>query len=486
MANIKTITLPSGTTYDIVDQGARTELATKAPINSPALTGTPTAPTATAGTNTTQIATTAFVKNAVDTAVTGGVAYQGAVNSNTDISGLGSWTAGWYWVIATAGTYVGQQCEVGDMIFCNTTSTTYAASNFNVVQTNIDPDVYAKTADLGDLAYKDSASGSYTPAGSVTVGTSASKHPVSKASSGTATYTPEGSVTLNKTSTSVDVWGTTATSTSGATYTPEGSVSFTNTNKTATVSPASSGDATYTPEGGVSLTKTATSIDLTRGTGTSSNYTVKEAKTVTVGTTSTTPTVTLSEGTSTTGYQVKGTISTPTITVTPSTATVNSITDVGTLPTFSATVANENLTLAFTQGTLPTKGANQTVATGIQSASSTQPTFTGGYVKAASTAVTTPTGSSTITYDYTTLTDSVDIPTSATFTGTGARLVTGNISVPTSATFNGTGAAFATSAIDVADTATFSGTAVRLETDNITSPNGTNSFSGTAATITVD
>lgn len=37
------------------------ELVLKAPLASPALTGTPTAPTATAGTNTTQIATTAFV-----------------------------------------------------------------------------------------------------------------------------------------------------------------------------------------------------------------------------------------------------------------------------------------------------------------------------------------------------------------------------------------------------------------------------------------
>ena len=40
--------------------------AEKAPKASPALTGTPTAPTAAAGTNTTQIATTAFVKAAVD------------------------------------------------------------------------------------------------------------------------------------------------------------------------------------------------------------------------------------------------------------------------------------------------------------------------------------------------------------------------------------------------------------------------------------
>ena len=42
-----------------------------APLASPALTGTPTAPTATAGTNTTQIATTAFVQNAVTSAIAG-------------------------------------------------------------------------------------------------------------------------------------------------------------------------------------------------------------------------------------------------------------------------------------------------------------------------------------------------------------------------------------------------------------------------------
>jgi lysophospholipase L1-like esterase len=45
--------------------------ALKASLVSPDLTGTPTAPTATAGTNTTQIATTSFVTSAVSTAVSG-------------------------------------------------------------------------------------------------------------------------------------------------------------------------------------------------------------------------------------------------------------------------------------------------------------------------------------------------------------------------------------------------------------------------------
>src|SRR5574344_1792649 len=45
--------------------GLDAALASKAPIASPELTGIPTAPTANAATNTTQIATTAFVKTAV-------------------------------------------------------------------------------------------------------------------------------------------------------------------------------------------------------------------------------------------------------------------------------------------------------------------------------------------------------------------------------------------------------------------------------------
>lgn len=42
-----------------------TAVSVKANINSPTLTGTPAAPTASAGTNTTQIATTAFVTSAI-------------------------------------------------------------------------------------------------------------------------------------------------------------------------------------------------------------------------------------------------------------------------------------------------------------------------------------------------------------------------------------------------------------------------------------
>ena len=112
---------------------------TRAPLASPALTGIPTAPTATAGTNNTQIATTAFVTSAIATAQTGAAMFQGAITSATAITGLSDYKKGWYWVVKTAGTYVGQACEVGDMIYCIADfDSAYQASDFSVIQTNLD------------------------------------------------------------------------------------------------------------------------------------------------------------------------------------------------------------------------------------------------------------------------------------------------------------------------------------------------------------
>lgn len=118
--------------------------AAAAPKASPALTGTPTAPTPAAGTDTTQIATTAFVQDAMATAkayadslMTGAAQFQGTVSAQATISDA-AYKKGWYWVVATAGTYVGQACEVGDMIFAiEDKGSAYAAGDFSVVQNNI-------------------------------------------------------------------------------------------------------------------------------------------------------------------------------------------------------------------------------------------------------------------------------------------------------------------------------------------------------------
>lgn len=56
---------------DGVTSAIQTQLDAKAPLASPALTGTPTAPTASVGTNTTQVATTAFVNAEIANDITG-------------------------------------------------------------------------------------------------------------------------------------------------------------------------------------------------------------------------------------------------------------------------------------------------------------------------------------------------------------------------------------------------------------------------------
>lgn len=113
---------------------------TKANVESPTFTGTPKAPTAQAGTNTTQLATCAFVHSEVAAASTGAAKYQGGMTANT-YEALTTYKQGWYWVVTEAGTIAGESCEVGDMVFCSTDNAeagTKKDSHFDIVQNNID------------------------------------------------------------------------------------------------------------------------------------------------------------------------------------------------------------------------------------------------------------------------------------------------------------------------------------------------------------
>lgn len=101
---------------------------------------------------------------------------------------------------------------------------------------------------LGSLAYKNSASGSVTATGTVSKPTftgSSSTVTITATDNTSGNYQPKGTVSQPTFS------GTAATISSSATYTPAGSVSLTKTNKTTTVSAASSGTTTYTPGGSV-------------------------------------------------------------------------------------------------------------------------------------------------------------------------------------------------------------------------------------------
>lgn len=287
MPDLKRITLTSGTTYDVVDQGAR---------------------------------------DLID-GLTGYTKYLGVTTTPlTDGSSTNPITIDGESVTAETGNIVNYNSK--EFIF-----------NGNVWQE------FGDLSGLGDLAFKDSASGSYTPSGTVS------------------------KPTFTGTQGTVNVSGSISS----------GTVSI----------DTGTGTANYTPAGSVSQ-----------------------------------PTFSGSELTSTGKFTPSGSISKPNVNVTPTTTTVNSITDVGTLPELTMTVQNETLVFGWDAGTLPTKGSNTSVMTGASAALASNPTFTGteGNVSVKGT----PGGT-------------VSKPT---FSGTGVKLVgsidNGSVSASGSFTPNGT------------------------------------------------
>lgn len=286
---------------------------------------------------------------------------------------------------------------------------------------------------LGDMAMTDTASANYTPAGSVAL--TGSVATVSPAGSGTVTYTPGGNVTLGtKAKLAVSKANTGAT-----TFTPEGSVSLTD-GAASTVSAAGSGTATYTPSGTIA-------VNASSGSGTA--YTPEGSISVNAASGS---------GTS---YTPEGSVAAPTISLATagSTTSVTPFGSAGTLPSLTMTVTDGNLTIGFSQGTLPSAGTAVTVKTGDGVYSASAPAFTGTEKKLAFSGT----------------------QKKLAFSGTGARLVTDN-NIPTSASFNGTAVRLETSE-DVPTAASFSGTGVRLKVDTNVPTGAT--FTGTAVTITV-
>lgn len=361
MADISQITLPSGSTYTLKDSQARQDIAD--------LTGSLSGAMHWAGITTT-------------------VLIDGATSQTISIDGE-NYTA-----------------SAGDVA-------AYGSQEFIWSDVSNSWREFGSLGSLGALAFKSSASGDFTPSGTVSQPTF----------TGTAN---EG----------LDVTVGTGT----ATYTPAGSVSqptFTGT--------AGTGDATYTPAG---------SVTIATGSGTA-NYT--PAGTVTQPSFSgTEATIAVSGGAGTATYTPAGNVSKPDVTVTPATTTVNSITGVGTLPSLTTTVENETLTIGFSQGTLPTQGSATTVMTGVTAELASTPSFTGTGTRL--TATYTPAGSvSQPSFNGT------GVELTGAFTGTEVTIETsftpeGTVSQPT---FTGTGVHLETERFTPAGSVsqpTFSGT----------------------------
>lgn len=151
-------------TYDLRD-------ASKAPLASPAFSGTPTAPTPSADDDSTRIATTAFVKALMRAAEA--MVYKGTIGaSGATVTELpANHTHGWTYKVATAGTYAGTVCEVGDMIICVKDGTVAANADWSVIQSNIDGAVIGPSSSTANrVATFDGTSGKVIKDSGFTIG----------------------------------------------------------------------------------------------------------------------------------------------------------------------------------------------------------------------------------------------------------------------------------------------------------------------------
>ena len=166
-----------------------------------ALTGTPTAPTAAAGTNTTQIATTEFVTSAVGALIgaSDAMVFKGTLGTGGTATALPTtYKVGDTYKVITAGTYAGAVCEVGDLVICITTCTNSANAknaDWTVAQANIDGAVTGPASSTaGHIATFSGATGKVIADSGYTIETSVPENAVFTDESVTSAanhYTPE-------------------------------------------------------------------------------------------------------------------------------------------------------------------------------------------------------------------------------------------------------------------------------------------------------
>ena len=140
--NVIDVAMSDTSTNALQNKIIKAALDLKAPLANPGFTGVPTAPTASAGVSTTQLATTQFVAQAVAQALAAGDAmvFKGTIGTAGTVTALPTtYNIGWTYRVITAGTYAGQICEVGDLItaIMGRTGTGNTNGDWTIMQTNI-------------------------------------------------------------------------------------------------------------------------------------------------------------------------------------------------------------------------------------------------------------------------------------------------------------------------------------------------------------
>ena len=128
-------TLGAGVVYHSASGTGALSIATAANIVSALDTTAVNRATADASGN--NIASTYATKTELGTATAGALQYKGTVDAESTITGA-AYKKGWYYVVSTAGTYVGKVCEVGDMLIAKQDKSSTPANDWDAVQSNIE------------------------------------------------------------------------------------------------------------------------------------------------------------------------------------------------------------------------------------------------------------------------------------------------------------------------------------------------------------
>ena len=338
------ITPSSGSAYNVSVKGLGSNAYTStayAPLASPGLTGTPTAPTATAGTNTTQIATTAFVQTAVSQsfAANDAMVFKGTLGTAGSVTSLPieKYSAGWTYRVATAGTYAGEYCEVGDMLIAiqdgPTSGTSVIDTDWAKIEHNIDGALY-KTSSIAYTGGKVLVSSGAD--GAVKEGTTSTENVVK-----TVTFNAGSVPTLDENNIAADditAWNAGSTPTLGTAF----SVPNVTANTSVTASKVTKTDNTV-----VKTISQAASTSSVIGTVSNGVLTFSKAITavgaVSAGSTVTASAVTITDVTASkvtlgTAFSIPNVTdvgSTPSLSYTP--RSIPNVTSVGTVPSLSTT-----------------------------------------------------------------------------------------------------------------------------------------------------
>jgi len=122
-----------GQEYEIKDAESRSTLALKANLESPTFTGTPKFNGTVSNTTNDQLATVGYVNDAFK--ANDAMVFKGIVDGSHALPSQ-DYEVGWTYKVAAAGTYAGQDCEVGDMIVC--VAEDGQNSDWAVIQANVD------------------------------------------------------------------------------------------------------------------------------------------------------------------------------------------------------------------------------------------------------------------------------------------------------------------------------------------------------------